>query len=237
MWFKRKQKPKTTYRIKTPKQRAEELLEKAWLKDLTEHPEFAREIARQKYGVFGGESEGQYVGEPPPDLLDVLKQAKEAKELLRDEVAGEKQGWISIIPDVMKALPDAIRGLKELQGAIPLPEKPPPKRIEQPPTREQQLISFAEQFTSLKPEEAALELYQNKDTEDDVRAILWQTALNSTADDLFAMLPMLESMPDYQFLRPFAQKLTTKRGKQWVALVLDECNRLNEGEITPESTD
>lgn len=237
MWFKKKQRPRT-YRIKTPKQKAEELLEKAWLKDLSEHPEYAREIARQKFGSFA-EPEGQYTGEPPPDLLDTLRTAKEARNLVSDELGGgEKQGWLATLPEIMKALPEAIRGLKELGGMVPqgaqLEPEPPSKRIEQPKTREQQLTEFAEHFTNLKPEEAAQELFESRDKTGDVRAILWNTILENTADDLITMLPMLETVAEYAFLKPFAQKLMTNKGKQWVTLVIDEVNRLNEGEITPE---
>lgn len=218
-----------TYKVKTAKQRAEELLERAWLKDLTEHPEYAREIARQRFAAFG-ETEGE-VGEAPPDLLEVLRTAQEAKSLIAEELGGgEKTGGIlQSLPEIMKALPAFVEGMRGLQGMIPqgTPQEAPPLEQLSEPTQEQKLIAFAGRFTSLSPEQAAQELYQNKDKEGDVRAIIWQTVVGNTADELFSMLPLIETMPQYQYLTPFAQKLSTNKGKQWVTLLVDEANRLN----------
>jgi hypothetical protein len=201
------------------------------LQYLREHPEYAREIAKQKFGLPS--TEGEYET-PPPDLLETLRTAQEVKSMLKDELGTQKgEGTLSGIASIMHELPGIIPALQGMTGQMPGQQveiqRPPPQQVLPPVTREQRLTEFAERFLTLPPEAAAQELYQNRDKAEDVRSIIWRTLTENesvSVDDVVNMIPLLEAMPKYSFLKPTATKLTTSQGRQWIGLVLDEVNKL-----------
>jgi hypothetical protein len=201
------------------------------LQYLREHPEYAREIARQKFGLPS--TEGYTETPPPPDLLETLRTAQEVKTMLKDELGTQGEGTLSGIASIMHELPGIIPALQGMTGQMPEQQveiqRAPPQQALPPVTREQRLTEFAERFLTLPPEAAAQELYQNRNKVEDVRSIIWRTVTENdsfSVDDAINMIPLLDTMPKYQFLKPTVAKLTTDAGKQWIALVLDEINKL-----------
>ena len=239
-WGKQK---RGTYR--TGKQRVSEQqskvdahLLKLYLADLKTHPEFARQVAREKFGL-SPEPGGEYTGEPPPDLLDVLRQAKEAKSLIKEETEDEKGGsnTLTAIAEIVKALPTIAQLLPQIQAQPAQPQEQPriahkePEQLAEPEqpepkTPEETMTLFANHFLELEPEQAALELYQNRDKTEDIRQVLWSYVSENSVDECLELIPELISIPEYEFLAPFAQKLNTNRGKRWLALLIDEVNKL-----------
>ena len=236
-WSKRK---RGTYR--TGKQRVSEQqakvdahLLKLYLADLKTHPEFARQVAREKFGL-SPEPEGEYMGEPPPDILDTIRKANEARELIREEDKG-KGTTLTAIAEIVKALPTIAQLLPQIQAQPtqqiaqqqqPRIAQPEPEQIAEPEpkTPQEAMTLFANRFLELQPEEAAAELYANRDEVNDIRHILWSYLSENSVDECLEMIPTVIEMPEYSFLIPFAQKLNTNRGKRWLALVIDEINRL-----------
>lgn len=245
MKFWKKRKPKT-YKTRTSKQKVDELLSKTWLADLREHPGYAREIARQRFGFVPDSEGGDFLGEAQPDILDVLRQAREAKDLIREEVESEKGGGtVAAIAEIVKALPTIAQILPQLQQAQPaqpveqprIAHKEPEQLAEPEPTPEpkspqEAMVLFANRFMELESEVAAAELFQHKDESGDVRSTLWAYLSENSLDECLALIPELITIPEYAFLAPFAQKLSTNRSKRWLALLIDEVNRLKTQEIT-----
>jgi len=241
-WTKRK---RGTYR--TGKQRVSEQqakvdahLLKLYLADLKTHPEFARQVAREKFGLSEPMT-GEYTGEPSPDLLDVLRQAKEAKDLIKEEVESEKgsSNTLTAIAEIVKALPTIAQILPQLQAQAGQPAQQPQPKItrkeleqltepqpEPEKSPEEAMTLFANHFLELQPEQAALELYQNKDEAGDIRHIIWSYLSENSLDEIMDLIPELISVPEYEFLTPFAQKLSTNKSKRWLALLIDEINKL-----------
>ena len=237
-FFKKKHRPKTYHKV-SAKQKVDELLSKTWLADLKEHPGYARQVAREKFG-FSPEPEGsEYTGEAAPDLLDVLRQAKEAKSLIQEEIESEKGGsnTLTAIAEIVKALPTIAQMLPALQQTPPTQHReehiqitqPEPEQIAEPPepkSPQEAMTLFANRFLELEPEEAALELYQNRDEVNDIRHILWSYLSENSVDECLDLIPEVITQPEYSFLTPFAQKFSTNKSKRWLALLIDEVNKL-----------
>ena len=102
--------PETKFKEK--KARVDAYLLDIWLKQLRDDPALAQRISEQKYGseavIAYGDGEFEQ-----PDLLSVLKQAKEAKDLLRDEL-GEKGSTIRDIAEILKSLPAVLQSLGQI---------------------------------------------------------------------------------------------------------------------------
>jgi hypothetical protein len=84
---KRKLRP---YKRKSTEEKANELLAKSWYQYLQSHPQFAMEIAKQKFGITGTYDGGE---EEPPDLADQIRNLAETNKLLRDSFAAQ---WSAI---------------------------------------------------------------------------------------------------------------------------------------------
>jgi len=240
-WSKRK---RGTYR--TGKQRVSEQqakvdahLLKIYLADLKTHPEFARQVAREKFGL-SPEPEGEYMGEPPPDILDTIRKANEARELIKEEDKSSKGNTLTAIAEIVKALPTIAQILPQLQAQptqqpqqisrqeTPQIAQPEPEQLAEPEPKSPQeaMTLFANRFLELEPEVASAELYQNRDEVGDVRQVLWSYLSENSVDECLELIPTLIEMPEYEFLAPFAQKLNTNRGKRWLSLVIDEVSKL-----------
>lgn len=229
LFWKKTHRPRTYHKL-SAKQKVDELLSKTWLADLKQHPTYAREIARQRFG-FSPEPEGEYTGEAQPDLLDVLRQAKEAKDLIKEEVEG-KGNTLTAIAEIVKALPTIAQILPQIQQAPPTKQpqiaQPEPEQLAEPEakTPQEAMTLFANRFLELEPEVAGAELYQNRDESGDVRQAIYSYLSENSLDECLEMIPTLIEMPEYSFLAPFAQKLSTNKGKRWLSLVVDEVNKL-----------
>ncbi|HEY41523.1 MAG TPA: hypothetical protein G4O18_06650 [Dehalococcoidia bacterium] len=113
------------------KARTDAYLSDVWLKMLRQDPELAKEIAKAKFGVEVSVGENHdYTGYEPPDLLETLRQAREARDLIRDELEPEGKGSvIRDIAEVMRYIPAAIQMIKQQQA---------PQEV-YPPVQRQQL--------------------------------------------------------------------------------------------------
>ena len=232
-WKKRK---RGTYR--SGKQRVTEQqykvdahLLKLYLADLKSHPEFARQVAREKFGL-SLEPEGEYMGEAPPDILDTIRKANEARQLIREEDKGEGN-TLTAIAEIVKALPTIAQILPQIQQAPPAQQPQPqitrhePEQLAEPEkTPQEALTLFANRFLSLEPEVASAELFQHKDEIGDIRSTLWAYLSENSLDEIMDLIPELISIPEYSFLEVFSPKLTSNRGKRWLSLLIDEVNRL-----------
>jgi hypothetical protein len=58
---------------------------------------------------------GEYEGGGGGDLLEVLRQAREAKELLRDEMGESKGSWLRDLAEIAKVLPQLLGSLPQIQ--------------------------------------------------------------------------------------------------------------------------
>lgn len=109
----------------------------AWLRQLRTNPELAQRIAEQRYGSEGSMpryDDERY--EVQPDLLEVLRQAREAKDLLKGELSESKSSWLSDIAEIMKALPGLLANLPQLQQ-MAQQAKPVTQRIQTQPATKQ----------------------------------------------------------------------------------------------------
>jgi len=241
-WFKRK---KQRGASKSPLTKAKEQqakldthLMKIYLDDLRANPTFAREIAREKYGLSTG-SEGDYTGEPQPDILDTIRKANEARDLIRGEDNTSKGNTLMAVAKIMEQLPKAAELLSKLQQAQqpqptqrivreeqPQITRPEPEQIEEPKTKEEKLTFFAEQLMAMTPTEAAVSIYQFKDEADDIRSMIYSYVTENDFDSIVDSIPLITSHPGNEFLVPLAGKLD----KKWMALVYDELNTLRKKE-------
>jgi len=244
--FTRRKKRRGPYRKLSAEQKANELLARAWLDDLRRHPEYAREIARQKFGITEPETGGEGgFNEPPPDLLEVLRQAREAKELIKDEISESKgEGTLQGLASILKEVPALLKVLPQLQPAgqaghgeqRQITYEPSVKQIQEKEpelrrfTPEQtEILNFAEKITDMQPEQAAVELSEHKG-DDDFRATIWRYLTQVTMEDLESLAPMIETAPEYEFLMPYVRKLQTKEGRKWLALLIDEVKKVSKEE-------
>lgn len=135
-------------------------LARTFLDDLKSHPTFAIQLARQRFGMLpepempdGYLSQG---GAESPDLLEILRQAKEARDLIKDSFPENESKW-GVVSDILKALPQGLAALQSLQPQqpervyverpVPTPrpqpvqpqqiQRPEPKVIEERVTRDQ----------------------------------------------------------------------------------------------------
>ena len=245
-WTKRK---RGQYR--SSKQRAQEeqsaidlIMLQAWKQDLLSHPEFLRQTARVKFGMTDM-GEGETYEEP--DFLSKVNEVVDAKTGL-DKLfgtGGTAGGFMGLLSDIIKQDKDgdigkAVAGLINLiTGKVGQPQlaQQPQQQIAQSeqqqlaePTEEERMTKFAEEFLALQPEQAALHLYRRRETEGTIESFLWNSIIGLSVDDVLAMVPALENS-SYSYLVPLAQSLSKPAKRQWLGLVLDECNRLGSGEI------
>ncbi len=238
-WSKKARK-RGPYRKVSPETRANELLAKAWLADLKQNPTYARELARQKFGLSPEPETVEFDDTQQHDLLSVLREAREAKALIKDELGDTKGGTLAGIASIMKELPGIVQSLPQLQqlGQQMNQQTPPQVQMQQESqqpalkpgqqeltTEQRELKNFVERFIALKPEEAAEEVYENRE-KPGLYSLIWNTLAENTLEDMISLLPMLNTMPQYQFLMTFAVKLTENEGKKWLALLIDEVKRM-----------
>jgi len=127
-------------RFKEKKAKVDAFLLDSWLKQLKDDPSLAARIAEQKYGseaVIAYGQDGEY--SERPDLLEVLRQAKEAKDLIRDELGESKGSTIKGIAEIMRALPSALQALGQAnlnQFQRPNPQTLPQRQFHQIPKPE-----------------------------------------------------------------------------------------------------
>lgn len=246
---------------KTAKQRlveqkdlVDELMIKSWLEDLRTHPNYLREVARQKFGlsgIGGGDEEADY---KEPSFVDQLLDVKKAKGAL-DSMFGQQggqqpQGLMAQLPEIMRAMPEFAAGLQALMAsgvmnqmrsapgtpALQPPQEEPHLLEEKEPKmpQEERLTLYAEEFLALTPEEAALRLYESKDVSNRLESFVWNSILGLTPDDVLAMIPLLESSK-FAYLVPLAKEMFSPEKKQWLSLLIDECAILNSPISEPTS--
>jgi len=205
-------------KLKEKQSKVDSFLLDSWLKQLKDNPELAQEMAMQKFGLTGPVVSGDSDGDYRPDLLDVLRQAKQARELVKDEL-GDSKG--SMLKDVLKALP-AIPGilaeLRQMQGApqqipqqmpqieqrprqqLKQPEPEPTPEPEQQPKLEAKLASLLD-LLELSPEEAYQQLQNRGETG-------WIAYLQTHShEELLNILQKLTEDPEHgQFVAKFLQE-------------------------------
>jgi len=248
-WTKRK---RGTYR--SAKQKAQEeqstidlLMLQSWKDDLRQHPEYLRQVARQKFGM-SDMGEGETYEEP--DFLSKVHEVADAKTSLEGIFGsgGTAGGFMGMLSDIIKQDRDgevakAVAGLLNLiTGKVGQPQQQPQPQITrhepeqitapepEPATEKDRITKFAEHFLTLQPEQAALHLYQGRETEGTVEQFLWNSIIGLSVDDVLAMASALDDS-SYSYLIPLAKSLSRPSRRQWLGLVLDECNRLGSGEI------
>jgi hypothetical protein len=228
MWFKKK-----VYRgaSKTPSARLKEeqaridiKLAKMWGEYLERHPSYAQEIAKAKFAGGFEEQPTEYGGEAPPDLLDVLRQAREAKELIKEEVGGGQESTLNII---LKTVGEIVAPMvqKKLMEQPVLGERPPTKRLEEAKAekstleqQQQSVIDFIKRLLDMPAEETAAEIYKHRDEADDLRSYIYKFVIENSFDDLMELLPGVSSTPGYEFLGDLVAKVDRKK----LALIYDE---------------
>lgn len=225
-------------KVKEEQAKMDAFLVKTYLDDLKAHPEYARQVAREKFGMSEHYEGGE--GIESPDLLEVLKTANEAKKLLKGELGTEEGSWLKTIgtsfaeafaPVVSQMIAGKLAPGENLELATrETPQLPEPKKRQpRDKVKEQQaaIKQYVESLFTKEPEEIALELYQNKDKEGDLRSILWQYTQNDF-DTLLELLDKVSTIPNYEFLKPIIDKLDKKK----LALVYDEVQLLIASEET-----
>jgi len=107
-------------KFKEKKARVDAYVMDTWLKMLRQDPELVKRIAEQRHGaevaMAYGRQDGEYNSESP-DLLEVLRQAREAKELLKDELGESKGSAIKDIAEIVKCLPSVLQTLGQINPA------------------------------------------------------------------------------------------------------------------------
>lgn len=246
-WRRRKFRGKS----KSPEQRLKEetakldsYLAQQFLRELKRNPDMAREFAVAKFGLAApADTGGEYYEQP--DLLSVLRQAKEAKNLLKDEIEPESKG--SWLHDIIRALPSIPAILAELRESAPQlaqlaeiqqtrQQIQRPQRAAIQPHREPEgngvkieevsesegLITWLDRILEAEPAEVAAELHANKDKEGDIRSIVYQKMITSSFDELLALIPQAKKLPFYELISEYITNLD----EEWLKAVWEEVNRL-----------
>lgn len=219
-----------TTKVKEEQARMDAFLVKTYLDDLKTHPEYARQVAREKFGMTERYEGGESI--ESPDLLEVLKTANEAKKLLKGELGTEEGSWMKTIGQSFAeafapVVSQMIAGKLAPPENLELPSGEAPQlaeaRKKKPKVEEQQeaIKLFVESLFAKEPEQIAMELYENKDKEGDMRSFLWQYA-QSDFDSLLEMLNKVPTVANYEFLKPVIDGLDKKK----LALVYDEVQTL-----------
>lgn len=239
-WFKRKRQRVS----KSPQAKAKEQeaklnthLMKVYLDDLKSHPEYAREIAREKFGLSPEPVGEEYTG----DLASLAEQLEEhnrvENQLSRrgnkgssgtlDKLINSEMGK-TIGEGIIKMVIPQMQKMQEQQIAQPeQPQiaQPEPEQLAEPepePTKEEKMVSFITQLMVMSPTEAAMSIYQFKDNPKDIRSMIYSYVTETDFDSLVDSIPMIASHPGNEFLEPLAGRLD----KKWMALVYDELNTL-----------
>ena len=247
-FFKKSHRPKTYRPRRTAKQKAEELIAKSWLKYLKDHPQFAQEVAREKYGLLPSELIGDIDRSDDSGLEIYRKWRKMVREEAEEErpsggtlqalanseagVALVKMlgGILQQMPQQQIAQPEQSQITRREPEQIAAPEPEP-----EPKSQQDTMRTFANRFLELEPEAAAAELYEYKDKTGDVRQVLWSYLSENGVDEVIEMIPEVITIPDYAFLASFAEKLSTNKGRRWLSLVIDAVNKLKDVESTGET--
>lgn len=242
---------------RSAKQKAQEeqssidfMMLQAWKEDLRQHPQYLRELTRQKFGMSDmGEGEASY---EEPDFLSKVHEVADAKTSLEGifgSSGGVAGGFMGMLNSIIQQDKDgevakAVAGFINLiTGKVGQPGQPPqitrvereqiaqpqPEQLAEPPTEKERMTGLAEGLLALQPEQVALYLYKRRETEGTVELFLWNSIIGLSVDDVLAMVPALEDS-SYSYLVPLAQSLSKPSRRQWLGLVLDECNRLGSGE-------
>jgi len=138
-------------------------------------------------------------------------------------------GILQQMPQQQIAQPEQSQIIRREPEQIAAPEPEP-----EPKSQQDTMRTFANRFLELEPEAAAAELYEYKDKTGDVRQVIWSYLSENGVDEVIELIPELISVPDYEFLSPFAEKLSTNKGRRWLSLVIDAVNKLKDVESTGE---
>lgn len=251
--------------VRSPIQKAKEQqgkldahLAAVYLDDLKAHPEYARMVAREKFGmpeIPSHTDDGNF--EVPTDLMDVLRQAKEAKNLLRDELGEEKGG---LFRDLLRALPAIPATLQSLQGVMPQmqqmqpmsqlqmeaptprlqqpqpqqPTQPQPTQPQQPqpdgkPSVEEQQQGLINFANRLLSMEPATVAKEIYDHRDEEGNVMAIAWQNLDGQDFDSIVEMLPMISAIPGY-DFLQPVLDKIDKKWLALVFDELMTLKDQE-------
>lgn len=228
-------------KAKEQKAKVDEFLDRTYLKYLREHPNFAEQVSMSRFDL-GGSEEGGYP--EPPDFIEKVKEVKSAMDLIKGEFGGKEEtgGFMGLLKDILqsdkdgelaKAMAGAISSISQgFKAQVPQPkpqrieEKPAPK-LEQPkqPTQEQkqnEVVAYIEQLIAKSPKEAALEIYEAKNSPEDLRSLAYFYAINNPFDELVVM--MTDVVP------AFLAETIDKIDKKWLAALYDELNILKNKE-------
>lgn len=216
--------------------RTEQLLANQWYKLLKDDPELCQQIARQKYGLVEPaiSVNGEYM-ERSPDLLETLRTAREARDLIKDEMGPtDSRSWIRDLAEIIKVLPQALQAV-QAQGLIggqsqhrpqPMPQQPPLGRLSQPEQEqpEQQIQLKFETLLpllDLSPQEVVEYLRAGDDNEQ-----LWLGLLATV--DYPTIRQILDRVEDPQ-LQPYIAQLSSEDRKHWVEDVLRQAKIAYDG--------
>jgi len=153
-------------RFKEKKAKVDSFLLDSWLKQLRDDPALAQRIAEQKYGSEAVVAYGDGEYNDQPDLLSVLRQANEAKALLRDELGEGKSSTLRDIAEIFKSLPSVLQSLGSINPQA-LQQLTQPATVSQPrhvqipqPVRHEEASQPPPEFGEVKLEKlmALLEL-------------------------------------------------------------------------------
>lgn len=237
-WFKRRK-----YRgvSKSPLAKAKEQqakldthLMKVYLDDLKANPTFAREIAREKYGLSSplmGEEEYSDRSDGFENYRKIRKEIKEEAESEKpssstlETLANSEAGvaLVKMLGGILKQQQQTQQISRQEQPQITQPE---PEKLAQPKSPQEELVASVEQLMSMTPQEAAVNIYHFKDDSKDYRSMVYSYATENDFDSIVEAIPMITTHPGNEFLVPLAGKLDRK----WMALVYDELNTLRKKE-------
>lgn len=225
-------------RAKETQARMNEHLARVYLEDLKAHPEYARQVAREKFGMpemrFGEDSGGGV-----PDLITQVREMREIRQEMAEEFgSGEESLGKTLVKGLLPLLPQLAASLKGQPIQIEQPEQAPQIEARKPSSVEEQqaaLLSYIERMLAAEPEEVAAEIYQFRDQPQDIRGIMWRYACEYEFEDLLEMIDAVPKQENYRFLAPLLAGLSKPERKKWLALVYDSLNKLKTAE-TPSET-
>jgi len=128
-----------------------------WLKQLRQDPTLAERIAEKRYGseaAMPRYGEGEYES---PDLLEVLRQAAEAKKLLKGELGEGRASWLSDIAEIMRSLPQVLSALPQLQQVTQQQQRPRQVVVPEQIAQGQAQVQIEQQQPQPKNMEVSLE--------------------------------------------------------------------------------